>query len=75
VFASAIAFLVLFAIIPPTRFGLGLLGGLGLEEQRASESAPAVRDSTSPAAFRVVDEWAGFGASARPPERGAAPTS
>src|SRR4051812_41521591 len=40
VFASSIAFHVLFAIIPLVLFGLGLLGGLGLGEQWTSEWAP-----------------------------------
>jgi membrane protein len=56
VFASSIAFHVLFAIIPLVLFGLGLLGGLGLEEQWTSEWAPTVRASMSPAAFQVVDD-------------------
>ncbi|MEA2234407.1 MAG: rane protein [Solirubrobacteraceae bacterium] len=56
VFASAIAFHVLFAIIPLVLFGLGLLGGLGLEEQWTSEWAPSVRESMSPSAFQVVDD-------------------
>jgi membrane protein len=56
VFASSIAFHVLFAIIPLVLFGLGLLGGLGLEEQWTSEWTPTVRASMSPAAFQVVDD-------------------
>jgi membrane protein len=56
VFASSIAFHVLFAIIPLVLFGLGLLGGLGLAEQWTSEWAPTVRGSMSPAAFQVVDD-------------------
>ena len=55
-FASAIAFQVLFAIIPLTLFGLGLLGGLGLEEQWNRQWAARARDSMSPAAFEVVDD-------------------
>ena len=55
-FACAIAFQVLFAIIPLTLFGLGLLGGLGLEEQWTEEWAATVRGSMSPDAFRVVDD-------------------
>jgi membrane protein len=55
-FASSIAFHVLFAIIPLVLFGLGLLGGLGLDEQWTSEWAPTVRGSMSPAAFQVVDD-------------------
>jgi membrane protein len=56
VFASSIAFHVLFAAIPLALFGLGLLGGLGLDEQWTSEWAPTVRGSMSPAAFQVVDD-------------------
>lgn len=56
VFAGSIAFHVLFAFIPLVLFGLGLLGGLGLEEQWTSEWAPAVRGSMSPPAFQVVDD-------------------
>jgi membrane protein len=56
VFASSIAFHVLFAIIPLVLFGLGLLGGLGLDEQWTSEWAPTVRGSMSPAGFQVVDD-------------------
>jgi membrane protein len=55
-FASAIAFQVLFAILPLALFGLGLLAGLGLQEQWTREWAPQVRDSMSPAAFSVVDD-------------------
>jgi membrane protein len=55
-FASAIAFQALFAIIPLALFGLGLLGGFGLDEQWTSEWAPAVRGSMSRPAFEVVDE-------------------
>ena len=56
VYAAAIAFQVLFAFIPLVLFGLGLLGGLGLEEQWTREWAPTVRDSMSSAAFQVVDD-------------------
>jgi membrane protein len=55
-FASAIAFQVLYAIIPLVLFGLGVLGGLGLDEQWTREWAPAARDAMSPAAFQVVDD-------------------
>jgi membrane protein len=56
VYASAIAFQVLFALIPLVLFGLGLLGGLGLQEQWTREWAKTVRDSMSPAAFQIVDD-------------------
>ena len=55
-FASAIAFHVLFAIIPLALFGIGLLGGFGLDEQWTGEWAPAVQESVSPAAFAVIDD-------------------
>lgn len=55
-FASGIAFQILFAIIPLALFGLGLLGGLGLDDQWTSEWAPTVRESMSQAAFQVVDD-------------------
>ena len=55
-FASAIAFQVLFAILPLALFGLGLLAGLGLQEQWTRDWAPQARGSMSPAAFSVVDD-------------------
>jgi membrane protein len=55
-FASAIAFQVLFALIPLALFGLGLLGGLGLQDQWTREWGPKARGSMSPAAFAVIDE-------------------
>jgi membrane protein len=55
-FANAIAFKVLFALVPLTLFGLGLLAGLGLENAWSKNIAPDVKDSMSPAAFQVVDE-------------------
>lgn len=55
-FASAIAFHILFAVIPLALVGLGLLGGIGLDEQWTTEWSQAVRESMSPAAFQVVDD-------------------
>jgi membrane protein len=55
-FASAIAFQVFYAIIPLALFGLGVLGGLGLDEQWTQEWAPPAREAMSPAAFTVVDD-------------------
>ena len=55
-FSSAIAFQVFFAVIPLMLFGLGALGGLGLEEQWTREWAPTVREAMSPPAFEVVDD-------------------
>jgi membrane protein len=55
-FSSAIAFQVLYAIIPLVLFGLGVLGGLGLDEQWTREWAPTARDAMSPAAYQLVDD-------------------
>jgi membrane protein len=55
-FATAIAFRIVFAAIPLLLFGLGLLGGLGLDEQWTEEWARTARDSMSPDVFRVVDD-------------------
>ncbi len=54
-YASAIAFQVLFALIPLTLFALGLLGFLGLEDYYTSHVVPQLRDSTSIALFGVID--------------------
>jgi membrane protein len=55
-FATSIAFQVLFAVIPLGLFGLGVMGGLGLQDQWTGEWGPRVRVSMSPATFAVVDE-------------------
>src|SRR3954454_14423220 len=55
-FATAIAFQVLFALIPLGLFGLGMVGGLGLQDQWTGEWGPRVRHSMSPATYAVVDE-------------------
>ena len=55
-FASAISFRVLFSLIPLTLFALGLLGGFGLDAVWTRDVAPQVADSTSRAAFRVLDQ-------------------
>lgn len=47
---------MLYAIIPLTLFGLGLLGGLGLDDQWTTEWAPAVQGSMSQPAFQIVDD-------------------
>ena len=57
-FASAIAFQVLFAIIPLALLVLGLLGGVGLEEEWTREWGPRVRDSVSAPAFQLIDDTA-----------------
>jgi membrane protein len=55
-FASAIAFQVLFAIIPLALVGLGLLGAFGLEEQWSGEWRDRVRENVSEPVFRVIDD-------------------
>ena len=55
-FSSAIAFQVFYAIIPLMLFGLGVLGGLGLDEQWTREWAPSASAAMSAAAFQVVDD-------------------
>lgn len=55
-FASAIAFQVLFAIIPLALVGLGLLGAFGLEEQWSGEWSDRVRENVSEPVFQVIDE-------------------
>jgi membrane protein len=55
-FSSAIAFQVFYAIIPLVLFGLGVLGGLGLDEQWTREWAPSAREAMSTPAFQVVDD-------------------
>ena len=54
-YASAIAFQVLFALIPLTLFGLGLLGFFGLEGVYNREVVPQLQESTPFAAFEVID--------------------
>jgi membrane protein len=55
-FASAIAFQILFAIIPLALVGLGLLGAFGLEEQWSGEWRDHVRDAVSEPVFQVIDD-------------------
>ena len=57
-YASAISFKLFFAIIPLTLFGLGLLGGSGLQGVWASDIAPRIHHAVSPAAFKVIDDTA-----------------
>lgn len=54
-YGSAIAFQVLFALIPLALFGLGLLGYLGLEGAYRDDVMPELKDATSPDVFRVID--------------------
>jgi membrane protein len=55
-FASAIAFQILFAIIPLALVGLGLLGAFGLEEQWSGEWRDRARENVSEPVFRVIDD-------------------
>jgi membrane protein len=55
-YASAISFQVFFALIPLALFALGILGAFGLSDVWTSDVAPKLRDSASPAAFKVIDE-------------------
>jgi membrane protein len=55
-FASAIGLRVLFAAIPLALFGLGLAGGLGLDEQWTGEWAGRVKESVSLPVFQVVND-------------------
>jgi membrane protein len=54
-YGSAVAFQVLFALIPLALFALGLMGFLGLQDLYAEHVAPDLKDSVSPAAFEVID--------------------
>jgi membrane protein len=57
-FASALAYKVLFAIIPLVLFGLGLAGGLGFQEHWSRDWAPKVKDAVSPPVFSIIDDAA-----------------
>src|SRR3954467_4564047 len=57
-FAGAIAYKVLFAIVPLLLFGLGLAGGLGFGERWSQDWAPKVKDAVSPPVFQVIDDAA-----------------
>src|SRR5918999_3162593 len=57
-FASALAFRVLFSIIPLGLLGLALLGGVGLDEEWTREWGPRVKETVSDPVFQVVDETA-----------------
>ena len=58
-YASAIAFQVLFALIPLALAAVALLGFLNLEEVWDSDLAPAVQDRVQEDAFSVIDRTAG----------------
>jgi membrane protein len=55
-YASAISFQVFFALIPFALLGLGLLGAFGLTDVWSSDVAPKLRETASPAAYKVIDE-------------------
>jgi len=55
-FASAISFQVLTALVPLALFGLGALGFLGLGDVWAQDVRPGVVAGLSPAATTVVDD-------------------
>lgn len=55
-FASAISFQVLTALVPIVLFGLGALGFLGLSEVWSRDVRPDVADSVSLAALVVIDD-------------------
>src|SRR4051812_36176225 len=55
-YASAISFRVLFAVVPLTLLGLGLLGAFGLTEVWSSDVAPQVKAQTSGPAYEVIDQ-------------------
>src|SRR5688572_22646735 len=55
-YGSAIAFQVLFALIPLMLFALGLMGFLGLQDVYGDDVRPELEKSLSPAAYSVVDD-------------------
>jgi membrane protein len=57
-FASAIAFQVLFALLPFALFAIGLLGAFGLTEVWRHDVAPELKQSVSPAAFQLLNSTA-----------------
>ncbi|CAA9480795.1 MAG: hypothetical protein AVDCRST_MAG30-783 [uncultured Solirubrobacteraceae bacterium] len=58
-FASAISFQVLTAIVPLLLFGFGLLGFLNLTEVWEGDLRPQVESAVSPAALTVIDDTVG----------------
>ena len=57
-FACAIAFKVLFALIPFALFGLALMSTMGLSDVWTDELAPQVKEGVSPAAYELINDTA-----------------
>lgn len=55
-YASAIAFRVLFAIVPFALFVVAMLGVFGAQDVWRDDLAPGLRDTVSPAVFSVLDD-------------------
>ena len=55
-YANAIAFQIVFALIPLALFAFGLLGFLGLEDVYERDVAPSLRESTSGEVFTILDD-------------------
>ena len=58
-FASAMAFQTVLALVPCLLFLLALIGFLDLEEIWREDVAPDVREASSDAAFRLIDDTIG----------------
>jgi membrane protein len=54
-YASALAYQLFYATIPMFALGLGLAGGVGLEEAWSEEMSPQVEENVSAPAFQVID--------------------
>jgi membrane protein len=55
IYASAIAFRGLIAVIPLALLGLGLLGALGLQDTWHNSIAPAIQPKVLPAVFNAIN--------------------
>src|SRR6266568_571831 len=55
IYASAIAFRALVALIPLALLGLGLLGALGLQSTWKNSIAPAIEPRVTQPVFRGID--------------------
>ena len=58
VYASALAFRILLALVPLALFGVALLGFLQLDEVWSESVAPEIRDRVSAPAFTLIDRTA-----------------